>query len=328
MPCYSHIGYVNQYKIIVDNSVKNIITEETTMNKKLTEIYKSLSGGEGLKHFSYSQLSSYKPISMWLVDYVCRTQAQRRKDKKGYKLGFGSVANNTAQKLIGKYYFEGAERHEIKDRDYNKIYKFEFNEYLKGAKDDEDRLKRENIQSYIHKTIQNILSAVKNIFGDKELSCERYVDLIIKDVLIGMTGRIDFESFDSIAECKTKPPSVKDFKDSFRTYSQALPKTPDEDNITQLSFYHLATDKTPFLFYANDKDFIIFDDTHEKLKKDFMEYKLELLFNKARTVQRLLIVSNGDPKIMAGLVERPNTNHWTMNDASEEQLSIIKQLWG
>ena len=98
MPCYSHIGYVNQYKIIVDNSVKNIITEETTMNKKLTEIYKSLSGGEGLKHFSYSQLSSYKPISMWLVDYVCRTQAQRRKDKKGYKLGFGSVANNTAQK--------------------------------------------------------------------------------------------------------------------------------------------------------------------------------------------------------------------------------------
>ena len=84
--------------------------------KKPNEIFKLLSGGEGLDHFSFSQLSKrYKPISMWIVDYFCRKQDQRRKDKKRYKLGFGSCANNVAQNLIGRYYFEGADRKEIKE---------------------------------------------------------------------------------------------------------------------------------------------------------------------------------------------------------------------
>ena len=59
---------------------------------------------------------------MWIVDYFCRKQDQRRKDKKRYKLGFGSCANNVAQNLIGKYYFEGADRKQIKERDYKKYF--------------------------------------------------------------------------------------------------------------------------------------------------------------------------------------------------------------
>ena len=52
------------------------------------------------------------------------------------------------------------------------------------------------------------------------------------------------------------------------------------------------------------------------------------MIKKAKTIQRLLLLSNGDPMRMAELVERPDITHWTMNDASKEQLQIIKKLWG
>jgi len=32
--------------------------------------------------------------------------------------------------------------------------------------------------------------------------------------------------------------------------------------------------------------------------------------------------------VMAGLVEKPDLSHWTMKDASADQLAVIKQLWG
>ena len=113
-----------------------------------------------------------------------------------------------------------------------------------------------------------------------------------------------------------------------RDSTQTLPKEPDEENIPQVAFYKKASNKTPFLFYANDKDFIIFDDTHEKLSNDYLDYNLDQMIKKAKTIQRLLLLSNGDPMRMAELVERPDTTHWTMNDASKEQLQIIKKLWG
>jgi len=252
-------------------------------------------------------------------------------DKKKYKLGFGSCANNVAQNLIGKYYFVGADRKEIKERDYNKIFKYEQKQYLKEPYDKNDKLIREQVEQHIHETITNILAAVKNIFQDKELTCERYVSMILEDLIIGITGRIDFETNDGgglFAECKTKPPTAKFLKGDLKIYSQALPKEPDDENIPQVAFYKKASNKTPFLFYANDKDFIIFDDTHEKLSKDYLDYNLDQMIKKAKTIQRLLLLSNGDPMRMAELVERPDTTHWTMNDASSEQLNIIKKLWG
>jgi len=92
------------------------------MKKQLEEILQSLSGGEGLKHFSFSQLSRNRTIAMHIVDYWSRTEKQRRADKKRYKLGYGSLSGNVAQRLVGKYIFRGAEREEIKDRDYDSIY--------------------------------------------------------------------------------------------------------------------------------------------------------------------------------------------------------------
>jgi hypothetical protein len=52
------------------------------------------------------------------------------------------------------------------------------------------------------------------------------------------------------------------------------------------------------------------------------------MLNKAKTIQKLLILSNGDPKIAAQYVEKPDLNHWMMKDLSADQLKTIKQLWG
>ena len=116
------------------------------MKKQLEEIIQSLSGGEGLKHFSFSQLSRNRSIAMHIVDYWCRTEKQRRADKKKYKLGYGSLSGNVAQKLVGKYIFHGAERKEIKDRDYNTIFDHEYKLYTKESFDDRDKQIKEHIK--------------------------------------------------------------------------------------------------------------------------------------------------------------------------------------
>jgi len=297
------------------------------MKKQLSEIIQSLSGGEGMDHFSFTQLSKNRTIGMWIVDYMVRTQEQRRKDKKKYKLGYGSLSGNVAQRLVGKYIFHGAEKEEIKERDYNNIFNHEYKLYMKESFDEKDKQIKELITDNLHGTTQQILKAVKNIFGDSDLQCERYVNMMPKNLMIGITGRIDIESEKYFAECKTKPPTAKEYKGNIKIYSQKLPLEPDPVNITQVAFYKIASGKTPFLFYANEKDFIIFDDSHPALWDDHLEYCYKEMLNKAMTIQRLLEVSNGDPKIMASLVDKPDTNHWMLRDASIEQLTIIKQLW-
>ena len=298
------------------------------MKKQLAEILKSLSGGEGLKHFSFSQLSKNKSIAMHIVDYWSRTEKQRRADRKRYKLGYGSLSGNVAQRLVGKYIFHGAEREEIKDKDYDSIFNHEYKLYTKESFDDRDKQIKEQIKDKLHGTTQQILSAVKNIFGDDELKCERYVDMLPEDLALGITGRLDFETDLCFAECKTKPPTAKDYRGDIKFYTQKLPNDPDPVNITQVAFYKIASGKTPFLFYANENDFIIFDDTHPALFDDHLEYCYQEMLNKAKTIQKLLILSNGDPKIAAQYVEKPDLNHWMMKDLSADQLKIIKQLWG
>ena len=123
-------------------------------DKQLADLVKSLSGGEGLNHFSYSQLQ--QSISMWIVNYFVRTQAQRRKDKKKYLVGFGSVASNVAQIIIGKYIFEGAEREEIKEKDYAKVFQHEYKKYLDEPFDERDKYIREQLEQHLHDTIKNI----------------------------------------------------------------------------------------------------------------------------------------------------------------------------
>jgi hypothetical protein len=173
------------------------------------------------------------------------------------------------------------------------------------------------------------LKVVKEIFSSKPLMCERYVSMSPQNLGIDILGRLDWEASHEFAEQKVKPPSVRGYDlDNIKIYTQKLPTEPDPININQVAFYRLATEKQPFLFYVNEKDYIIFDNNHPALWDDHLEYCYSEMVQKAMTIQRLLEVSNGDPKVMAGLVEKPDLSHWTMKDASADQLAVIKQLWG
>jgi hypothetical protein len=295
----------------------------------LKKLYDKTNGGQGQDHFSFTQLSKMKPISMWIVDYFVRDQKRRRADKKNFKLGYGSVSGNVAQRLIGKYIFEGAERHEIKDRDYDTIFNHEYNLYTKESFDQRDDRIKEMVTERLHATIKNVLKVVKEIFNKQSLMCERYVSMSPQGLGIDILGRIDWESDKMFAEQKSKPPSVRGYDlDNMKIYTQKLPTEPDPININQVAFYRIATEKQPFLFYVNEKEYIIFDNNHPALWDDHLEYCYSEMVQKAMTIQRLLEVSNGDPKVMAGLVEKPDLSHWTMKDASTDQLAVIKQLWG
>ena len=295
----------------------------------LKKLYEKTNGGLGQDHFSFTQLSKTKPIGMWIMDYFVRDQKRRRADKKNFKLGYGSVSGNVAQRLIGKYVFKGAEREEIKDRDYNTIFNYEYDLYRKENYDQRDSLIKDIVIERLHDTIKNVLKVVKEIFDSKPLMCERYVSMSPQGLGIDILGRIDWESDTIFAEQKSKPPSARGLDlDNIKIYTQKLPLEPDPININQVAFYRLATAKQPFLFYVNEKDYIIFENEHPALWDDHLEDCYSEMVQKAMTIQRLLQVSNGDPKIMAGLVEKPDLSHWTMKDASADQLAVIKQLWG
>lgn len=281
-------------------------------------ILKKLSGGEGLHHGSPSQYNN--SLGMWIVNYGCRTKAQRSKDKKNYKLGYGAVCSNVVQALVGRYYFHGVKREEVKDKDYDSNFKKEYGLYLKNPKDDYDLGLREKFVDKMHACTKNVMKAVKEIHGNDELSCERTVTDQPEDLIFEIQGRIDYEG-KVFSECKTKPPKVNG-------YTAQLPKDPQTTNLRQIAFYRKATGKKPFIFYANEKDYIIFDDSHPALKDDHLEYAYNEMVQKAFTIQRLLFVSNGDMQVMASMVEKPDLEHWMMSDVSAEELDLIKKLWG
>ena len=47
-----------------------------------------------------------------------------------------------------------------------------------------------------------------------------------------------------------------------------LPNDPDPMHVSQVAFYYHCTQKKPFLFYVNENEYRIFDDTHDMLKPD------------------------------------------------------------
>jgi len=300
----------------------------TTQKNKLLKVMKTLSGGEGSDHFSPSQL--LLPTPKWMINYFCCTQAMRRQSIASYKMHFGNLTNNTVQKLIAKYLFVGDKRIELTPRSKDEIFAEELEQInQQEIRDDKDKWSRENMIELAKPCIEQTLKAVKEIFGLQKLQCERYVHTSPDGLLMDILGRIDYESDNLFAEMKSKPPYVRTGKNGFSLYTQKLPEQPDENHVAQVAFYWKATKKRPYLFYVNDKEYKIFDYTNEKLTFDYLDYVYDKLVKKALMIQRLLLLSDGDPKVMAQYVEEPDYNHpYYYKDLTPEQIEITKQLWG
>jgi hypothetical protein len=300
----------------------------TTQKNKLLKVMKTLSGGEGSDHFSPSQL--LLSTAKWMINYYCCTQAMRRQSIASYKMLFGILTNNTVQKLIAKYLFVGDKRIELTPRSKDEIFAEELEQINKQKiRDNKDKWSRENMIEFAKPCIEQTLKAVKEIFGLQKLQCERYVHTSPDGLFMDILGRIDYESDNLFAEMKSKPPYVRAGKNGFSLYTQKLPEQPDENHLAQVAFYWKATKKRPYLFYVNDKEYKIFDYTNEKLTFDYLDYVYDKLVKKALMIQRLLLLSDGDPKVMAQYVEEPDYNHpYYYKDLTPEQIEITKQLWG
>jgi hypothetical protein len=302
------------------------INEREIMNEQLaSKIRSQLSGGQGYDHWSPSSLNI--PVQKYIISYVCSTQEMRRKNKVGYKAHAGNLVGGVSQRLLSKYIFKAAEKEEVQPELFDKIFEHELelinkNE-PKNAKDEQCRI--EMIPS-CKASIEQTLKLVKEVFGDEALTSERYVHVSHPGLILDILGRIDFESSNSFLELKSKPVNFRQNKNGLGQTIQKLPASIEDvetSYMKQVAFYWKATGKKAYLGYVNSEEYKIFEPEDDRL-----EYYYNQLINKAFTIQNLLEISEGDPKLMAKYVEMPDVKNFYYSDLTEEQVDITKELWG
>jgi hypothetical protein len=303
------------------------INEREIMNEQLaSKIRSQLSGGQGYDHWSPSSLNI--PVQKYIISYVCSTQEMRRKNKVGYKAHAGNLVGNVSQRLLSKYIFKAAEKEEVQPELFDKIFEHELelinkNE-PKNAKDEQCRI--EMIPS-CKASIEQTLKLVKEVFNDEALTSERYVHVSHPGLILDILGRIDFESETKFLELKSKPINFRQNKNGLGQTIQKLPASIEDvetSYMRQVAFYWVSNNrkKKAYLGYVNQEEYKIFEPEDDRL-----EYYYNQLINKAFTIQNLLEISEGDPKLMAKYVEMPDVKNFYYSDLTEEQVDITKELW-
>jgi len=296
----------------------------------IQDAFSIFNGGKGLDHWSYSSTSS--PMAKNLINYTF-PQEVRRKFPFRYKPNFGNIVNNTVQRLIGDCIWT-SETSVIDE--WDKDYKLNFNKELKYIKDKppvdaKDEFAREEMQQYAHDCIGVTKKVVQDIIGKDKLVCERYVEHKEMTMIKPIIGRIDYESKTKFIELKTKPPNIRKVKnkEEWNMSSQPIPTEPTFDNLTQTSFYYMCTKKIPFLVYVNDKEHIVFDQSHELMKKDHLEHLYFKMCEKILFWEKMIMFCKGNIQELAMMCEPPDLNHpFYYKDLAPEQLQLITNLWG
>ena len=275
----------------------------------MKEYFKNFNGGQGLDHWSPSSSQNF---TRFVLNYSL-PQEIRRTFKIRYKAPFGNLVNNTAQRLTCEVLYQGDKKITLENKNYDEIFQQELDSIDKNSPpiDAKDKLAREMMISYAHPTIENMKKAVKEIFGNEKLVAERYVSSKSDDMVNDIIGRIDYESNDKIGEAKTKPVSIKKKrgKDEYYMATTQLPLSPDPMHISQLSFYYHCTNRKPFLFYVNENEYRIFDDTHDMLRPDYLKEQYNLMAQRLKSWEELIIFCKGDIKKLSNFAEPPELNH-------------------
>jgi hypothetical protein len=297
---------------------------------KIKKAFSIFNGGEGLDHWSYSSTST--PFAKNLIGYTF-PQELRRTFAFRYKANFGNLVNNVVQKMIADVIYKTKTIKETEwDRDYKVCFKAEQEEINKKKPvDAKDKFGREAMIKFAEDCIPITKKVVQQIIGDEKLVCERYVELKEFDQIKPTVGRIDYESKTKFIELKTKPPNLRKVKgkEEWNMISQDLPSEPTLENLTQTSFYYMATKKIPYLVYVNDKDFIIFDQSHELMKEDHLKYLYSKMVDKILLWEKMIMFCEGKLETLAMMIEPPDLNHFFYyKDLADEQIQLINKLWG
>tara|TARA_Y100000385_G_scaffold49289_1_gene45964 strand:+ start:223 stop:1140 length:918 start_codon:yes stop_codon:yes gene_type:complete len=298
--------------------------------KKIEKAFSIFNGGEGLDHWSYSSTST--PFAKNLIGYTF-PQEVRRKFAFRYKANFGNLVNNVVQRLIADVIYKSKTIKETEwDRDYQFCFKAEqeaINE--KPPVDEKDKFGREAMIKFAEDCIPITKKVVQQIIGDEKLVCERYVEQKEMTQIKPTIGRIDYETKTKFIELKTKPPNLRKVKgkEEWNMITQDLPSEPTIENLTQTSFYYMATKKIPYLVYVNDKDYVIFDQSHELMKADHLENLYFKMVKKILLWEKMIMFCEGKLETLAMMIEPPDLNHFFYyKDLADEQKQLITKLWG
>jgi len=302
-------------------------------NEKIQKAFSIFNGGEGLDHWSYSSTST--PLAKNLIGYTF-PQEVRRTFAFRYKANFGNLVNNVVQRMIADVIYKSKtikqDDFTEEDRSYQNCFKKELeiiNE--KEPVDAKDKFGREAMLKFAEDCIPITKKVVQDIIGKEKLVCERYVEQKEMTMIKPVIGRIDYESKTKFIELKTKPPNLRKVKgkEEWNMITQDLPTEPTIENLTQTSFYYMATKKIPYLVYVNDKDYVIFDQSHELMKADHLEYLYFKMVEKILLWERMIMFAEGKVETLALMCEPPDLNHFFYyKDLADEQKQLITKLWG
>jgi len=91
----------------------------------------------------------------------------------------------------------------------------------------------------------------------------------------------------------------------------------------------MATKKIPYLVYVNDKDYVIFDQSHELMKEDHLQHLYNIMVDKILTWEKMIMFAEGNINRLANMMEPPDLNHFFYyKDLADEQIQLINKLWG
>ena len=306
---------------------------ELTEEQKIEQAFSIYNGGKNLDHWSYSSTSS--PFSKNIITYSF-PQEIRRNFAFRYKPSFGNLVNNTVQKLIADVIYTTKTIKQTaftkEERDYKTAFQSELDAIKsKPPVDKKDEYARKEMEQYAHDSIGVTKKVVQDIMGKDKLVCERYVEHKEMTMIKPVIGRIDYENKTKFIELKTKPPNIRKVngKEEWKMSSQPIPTEPTLDNLTQTSFYYMCTKKIPFLVYVNDKEHIIFDQSHELMKADHLEHLYFKMISKILLWEKMIMFCEGSVEKLALMCEPPDMNHYFYyKDLAPEQLQLINKLWG
>ena len=229
--------------------------------------------------------------------------------------------------------FQGDKKITLKNKNYDEVFQQELDEInkLTPTVDEKDKLARDMMVSFAHPTIQNLIECIVKVFGGEDLVAERYVSSKSEEMIHDIIGRIDVESNTKILEVKCKPPTIKKKrgKDEYYMATTQLPEEPDPMHISQVAFYYHCTKRKPFLVYVNENEYRLFDDEYYQLTPNYLEERYNLMTQRLKSWEELIVFCKGDMNKLAHFAEPPELNHpFYYRDLIDEQKQQIKKLWG
>lgn len=303
--------------------------------KKKKELLPIWSQKYNIDHFSPSQLNQKDGI--WSFKYLYCDERDRRefdinsKMQAGNAVGKAGILLHADVEWVGDKHVIHKPYPEINDTIFQKVYEQAETYYMEYKPiDDLDRQQFQNNRENLTETIKTFFKAFNEVKFNKPIHCERTVAVKLKNCVLPVIGRIDFEDDNSFLELKTKwgrkaPKPKKDGTTSF--YNVTINDKIDPNHLLQVAIYWHATKKKPHLLYVTKDQYKLFTpDNSEQLLPE----NLNLYVNQAQIVayrrERLMARHNGEHSYFTDL--DPDFDHPYAWNIGSQYKNKAMQLWG